>query len=153
MDIKEKFLSETWFDYLYALNGTEKPLWGKLSAQGMIEHMVDSVAIAYGKQVHALQTPPEMIEKAKAFAMSDKEFKPNTKNSLMGDEPAPLRHENIKDAIQELHQEVSSFFTFYHNYPQAIVTNPFFGDMNYKEWLHLLYKHARHHLKQFGLIE
>lgn len=153
MDIKEKFLSETWFEYLNSLTGKEKPLWGKLSAQGMIEHMADSVAIAYGKQKLELQTPVELVEKAKAFAMSDKEFKPNTKNSLMSEEPAPLRHDNIKDAIQELHEEVSAFFSFYQHQPQAIVTNPFFGDMNYKEWVHLLYKHARHHLKQFGHIE
>ncbi len=151
--VKEQFLSETWFEYLQTLSGNEKPLWGKLSAQGMIEHMADSVVIAYGKQQYALQTPLEQIEKAKAFAMSDKEFKPNTSNTLMGEEPAPLRHSNIEDAIQELHDELSAFFTYYQNHPEGVVTNPFFGDLNYKEWVHLLYKHARHHLKQFGLIE
>jgi len=153
MDIKEQFLSETWFEYLKTLSGNEKPLWGKLSAQGMVEHMADSVAVAYGKQSYDLQTPVELLEKAKAFAMSDKEFKPNTHNTLMSEEPAPLRHNNMQDAIEELHQEVTAFFSFYQNTPNHLVSNPFFGDLNYKEWVHLLYKHARHHLKQFGLIE
>jgi hypothetical protein len=30
--------------------------------------------------------------------------------------------------------------------------NPFFGDLNFEENVHLLYKHALHHLKQFGVM-
>jgi hypothetical protein len=30
--------------------------------------------------------------------------------------------------------------------------NPFFGDLNFAENVHLLHKHALHHLRQFGVV-
>jgi len=31
------------------------------------------------------------------------------------------------------------------------IRNPFFGDLNFEQNVALLYKHAVHHLKQFGI--
>ncbi len=150
--LKEQFFKEQYIPLLKKLKGDEKGNWGVLSPQGMIEHMSESIAIASMRIVHALHTPPELVEKMKSFAISDKEFKPNTKNALMSDDAAPLRNKNIEDAIQELEAEIKEFLNFYERKPGTQVTNPFFGTLNYEEWLHLLHKHAIHHLKQFNLI-
>ena len=149
---KELFFKVDYISLLQQLNGDEKGNWGVLSAQGMIEHMSDSIAVASLRIVHALHTPPEQVERMKSFALSEKEFKPGTKNALMTEEAAPLRNKNIDDAILELKGEIDEFFRFYEHTPGKTVTNPFFGDLNYDEWLHVLYKHAIHHLKQFNLI-
>lgn len=151
MITKELFFKEQYIPLIKKLKGTEKGNWGVLSAQGMIEHMSESIAIASMRIVHALHTPPELVEKYKSFALSDKEFKPNTKNALMSDEAHPLRHKSIEDAVKELEEEVKEFLAFYEHEPENKVLNPFFGDLNYSEWLHLLHKHAIHHLKQFNL--
>jgi len=148
---KELFFKEQYIPLIKKLTGEEKGNWGVLSAQGMVEHMSESIAIASMRIVHALHTPPEQIERFKSFALSDKEFKPGTKNALMTDEAAPLRHKSMADAINELEEEVKEFLSFYEHKPEATVLNPFFGDLNYNEWLHLLNKHAVHHLKQFNL--
>ncbi len=150
---KEKFLTEEFITLLKKLKANEKPQWGVLSAQGMVEHMTDSFGSAWGRILEPMQTPPEFLEKAKSFAMSDKPFRPNTKNSLMSETPAPLRQANMEDAVKELENEIFLFTTHYQFYPNAIVTNPFSGDFNYKEWVHLLHKHAIHHLKQFSIIK
>jgi len=150
---KEKFLTEEYITLLKKLKADEKPQWGVLSAQGMVEHMTDSIGIAWERLKEPMQTAPESLEKAKGFAMSDKPFKPNTKNTYMSETPAPLRNANMEDAIQELENEILLFTTHYQFNEGAIVTNPFFGDMNYKEWVHLLHKHAIHHLKQFSVID
>lgn len=71
----------------------------------------------------------------------------------MPNTPAPLRNKTIQDAIEEVEKEIQPFFNFHKQHSGIIVQNPFFGDLNYEEWRHLLYKHAMHHLKQFGLIE
>jgi hypothetical protein len=97
-----------------------------------------------------MQTPPQFLEKAKSFAMSDKEFKPNTPNSILGETPAALRKNNISDALNELQNEINSFIDYHNANASLTITNPFFGDLNYAEWLHLLHKHAIHHLKQFN---
>jgi len=148
---KELFFKEQYIPLIKKLKGNEKGNWGVLSAQGMIEHMSESIANASMRIVHALHTPPELVERYKSFALSDKEFKPGTKNALMTDEAPALRHSSIDNAIKELEEEIKEFLAFYEHKPESIVLNPFFGDLNYSEWLHLLHKHAVHHLKQFNL--
>jgi DinB superfamily len=149
---KELFFKNEYVPLLKKLKGDEKGNWGVLSPQGMIEHMSESIAVSSMRIVHALHTPPEMVAKMKSFALSDKEFRPGTKNALMSDDAAPLRNKNIQEAIAELELEIKEFLDFYEHKPEQTVTNPFFGDLNYEEWLQLLHKHAIHHLKQFNLI-
>lgn len=153
MNLKEKFLKEDLIQLVKKLSGEEKPKWGKLSAQGMIEHMTDSIGIGWGRLKYPMYTSPENLPKSKAFMMSDKPFKENTPNPYMGDNPPPLRNSTIQDAIKELEQEIQNFIQYHKNHPGIIIQNPFFGDLNYEEWLHLLNKHFRHHLKQFGLLD
>lgn len=149
---KEVFFNEEYIPLIRKLAADQKPQWGVLSAQGMVEHMTDSFGAAWGRILEPLQTPTEFLEKAKSFAMSDKPFKAGTKNSLMSETPAPLRHANMEDAVKELENEIFLFTTHYQFNSGAIVTNPFYGDFNYNEWLHLLHKHATHHLRQFSVI-
>lgn len=152
MNDKEQFLKTKYIPLLQQLSDNEVGAWGVLSPQGMIEHMTDAFGNGYGRIKLALQTQPELLERIRAFALSDKEFKPGTKNVLMSDTPAPLRHYSITEAIWELEQEITSFFDFYNSNPDHQEMNPFFGALNYEEQLHLLHKHAIHHLKQFNLF-
>lgn len=94
-----------------------------------------------------------MLDKYRAFMLSEEPFKVNTKNPLMDEKGAPLRHAKMEDAINELQQELEFFFTAYENDPSLTARNPFFGELDYPAQVHLLHKHAMHHLKQFGLIE
>ena len=149
---KQKFFTSEYPSLIKKLKGDEKAQWGQFSPQGMIEHMTDSIAIAWGRVKEPMVTAPENLEKAKNFAMSDKEFKPNTKNTLMAESPATLRHSTIEEARHELENELFLFLSYYDFNPHAKVQNPFYGELNYKEWLHLLHKHATHHLKQFAVI-
>lgn len=152
METKEQFLKNDYIPLLKKLKGDEKGNFGKLSPQGMIEHMSDAFGNAYGRIHLPLHTQENMVPRFREFALSDKEFKENTPNAYMSEQPAPMRHENIPAAIAELEGEIKAFFDFYKNDPGAIKLNPFFGEFNYNDWLHLLHKHANHHLKQFNLI-
>lgn len=92
------------------------------------------------------------VKAYKNFAMSDTAFKPNTKNALLSDIPATLRNNTYENAILELNNEIADFVQYYHANTDSTVLNPFFGDLNFQEWVHLLHKHVVHHCKQFGLI-
>lgn len=152
MTNKETFLKEDYIPLLKKLKGDEKGNFGKLSPQGMIEHMSDSIGIAYGRIRQPLHTPENLVARYREFALSDKPFKPDTKNAYMSDQPDPLRKANITEAIEELEGEIRAFMDFYRENSGKKILNPFFGEFNYEEWLHLLHKHAHHHLKQFNLI-
>ncbi|MGZ3885518.1 MAG: DinB family protein [Bacteroidia bacterium] len=149
---KEQFFTQEYIPLLKKLNGTEKGSWGVLSPQGMVEHMTDSIGIAWGRIRQPLHTSADMLQRFRDFALSDKEFKPGTKNAYMDEAAPPLRKANIAEAVAELEQEIAAFVKYYHQHPDAVILNPFFGDFNYNEWLHLLHKHAVHHLKQFKLM-
>jgi hypothetical protein len=152
MNSNEQFLKGGFIPLLKQLSDNEVGLWGVLSPQGMIEHMTDAFANAYGKIKLPAQTPEAILLKVREFALSETPFKENTKNVLMSEEPAPLRNNNITEAIWELEIEIIAFMEYYKSNPDSINLNPFFGDFNFEEWLHLLNKHAKHHLKQFNLL-
>ena len=146
---KLEFLLKEFPIKLKQLDPSAKGVWGKMNVQQMIEHMTDSVREANGKIPRTIVTNPERLPAMKDFLLSEKEFKPNTKNVLLSEEPEPIKHSSIQAAIAEFEKEMEDFQKHYKTFPDAIITNAFFGDLNYEEWIQLLHKHAVHHLKQF----
>lgn len=149
---KENFVFTISLNYLRNLKGDEDNAWGLMNAQQMVEHLSDSVAMANGHNPHQPHTSSEDLPKWKAFAMSEKDFRPNTPNALLPDTPANVRNTDIAHAIAELENELAAFRQLYENDNQLTQMNPFFGPLNYNEWVHLFAKHFRHHLRQFRLI-
>ena len=155
MSIKEKqdFLKEQLPQLFSTLNAVAKGKWGVLNAQQMVEHLSDAVREANGKTPKKILTASDVLPRAKAFMMSDKPFKENTKNAEMSEVPAAVKQPSIQAALAELQNEIKDFFIVFEKEPAKIITNPFFGDLNFDEWTHLLYKHTTHHCRQFELIE
>jgi hypothetical protein len=148
---KVEFLQQEFPRLLSAIDPETPPRWGKMNVRQMIEHMSDSVRIANGRDPKDCVTPAEHIPKMQAFMMSDKPFKENTPNPQVPDIPLPPRWERIEDAIGELQQEIDEFIDVFDQDKNKVITNPFFGDLNFEQWTQLLYKHALHHLRQFGV--
>jgi hypothetical protein len=150
---KENFLRTKLVAYLQRLNPATPPRWGKMNVQQMIEHYAgDAVRNASGRlKIDHIITPPGNLERMREFMMSNKPFKENTMNSLMGEEPAPLRYKTVQGAIGALQQELIYFFEAFDKNPELITRNPFFGDLDFEQNVQLLYKHALHHLRQFGV--
>ncbi len=146
------FLLEKFPSLLLKIDPETKPEWGKFSVMQMIEHMFYAVRMANGKDAYSIITPEEKIAPMQEFLMSEKEFRPNTKNVLMGEEPEPQRLKNVEEAVAELKKELNVFHRLFKNDPEKMVTNPFFGELNFQKSIHLLYKHAIHHLKQFKAV-
>jgi hypothetical protein len=149
---KLNFLKNEFPALLEKLDPAAKGSWGVMNGQQMVEHMAESISFATGRNNQKLHTPAEHVKKFKEFAMSDKEFKPNTKNALMSEVPIPATKTSMTDAIAEVKKEISNFVNYFENNKGATLTNSFFGDLNFEEWTHLLHKHAVHHCKQFGLL-
>jgi len=150
---KENFLRTNLVRYLQQLDPATLPKWGKMNVQQMIEHFCgDALRNANGRlKIANIFTPPENLQRMREFMMSDKPFKENTKNPLMGEEPASLRYKTIQGAIGALHQELIYFFEAFENDHNMVTRNPYFGDLNFEQNVQLLYKHALHHLRQFGV--
>lgn len=149
---KLQFLKINFIELLKKLRGSEVPEWGKMNAQQMVEHFGDAIEDAFGKNNHTLITPPDKLEATRVFMLSEKDFKPNTKNSLMSETPAATKLPDLAAAIARVENNIKEFEIFFSENPEKKVMNPFFGELNFAENIHLLHKHALHHLRQFKLI-
>lgn len=149
---KAEFLKHRFIPLLKQIPSDTKPHWGKMTLQQMIEHFSDNVRIASGKITYPdFVFPPEQLQKAREFMLSEKPFRENTVNPLLPETPAPVINMSTEDAIAELHKEVIYFFSVFEKNNLQVTRSPFYGDLNYEENIHLLYKHASHHLRQFGV--
>ncbi len=149
---KADFLRNQFIPLLLQIPSDLPPVWGKMTLQQMIEHFSDTMRIASGKTVFTdIITPPEQLDKMRDFIMSEKPFRENTRNPLLSEVPAPVKNPSVDEAIKELQEEIRYFFSVFEKNNLQVTRNPFFGDLNYEENIHLLHKHALHHLKQFGV--
>ena len=152
LDEKAEFLRNRFVPLLHDIPTHSSAAWGKMTLQQMIEHFADYTRIASGKVVHAeIVTPPGQLDKARAFLESEKPFRENTPNALMPETPAPVRNPSKAEALKELKEEIDTFFAAFEKNNLQVTRNPFFGDLNYEQNVQLLYKHALHHLRQFGV--
>lgn len=150
---KENFLRTRLVPLLQQLPPETPARWGKMNVQQMIEHLGgDAFRTASGRLVfEKILTAPEQLSKMRTFMMSEKPFKENTRNPLLGEEPQPTRYKTVQGALGALQQELICFFETFEKNPLHTTRNPFFGDLNFDENVQLLYKHSLHHLKQFGV--
>jgi hypothetical protein len=150
--VKAEFLKNRFVPLLKQIPSDTPPRWGKMTLQQMIEHFSDSTRIASGKTVHTdFVFPPEQLQKVREFMLSERPFKENTINPLLPEVPAPVINISVEEAINELQQEINYFFSVFEKNNLQVTRSPFFGDLNFEENIHLLYKHASHHLRQFGV--
>jgi len=63
---------DTLLPYFGKLTSESKPLWGKMSAQRMVEHLTDTLLIACGKNPQFILIPEDKIPGMLRFLETDK---------------------------------------------------------------------------------
>lgn len=136
---------------LLKLESNSKPLWGKMSAQHMIEHLIFAVQLSNGRIQKRCYNPPQKIPVLKRFLMSERPLPKDFVNPAIGSNLLPLQYENLESALLVLKQELEEYYSCFEENPAATFINPTFGELNKSEWDVFHEKHFKHHLKQFGL--
>ncbi len=140
-------------ELLTNLHRDTKQLWGKMSAQHMIEHLILTVRISNGKSKIECFNPPEKIPILKRFLMSARPLPKEFINPLIGEGLVPLEYENLEEAKLVLEKELQFYYKYFENHPDASLVNPTFGELNKNEWDVFHEKHFTHHFGQFGIIQ
>ncbi|MES1225262.1 MAG: DUF1569 domain-containing protein [Bacteroidota bacterium] len=151
-EAKLQFLRTGTIPLLKNLGADAKGKWGKMNGQQMVEHLSAFFKVSVNKIYFPLVTPVEHLPKYKEFLLSDKEFRENTKASILPEEPFPVRNANMQGAITELESSIDDFFNHYADDPNKKELHAVFGELNFEEWVQLHHKHVTHHFKQFGLL-
>lgn len=152
MDAKITFLKEELIPQLRRIRSDMPPRWGKFTFQQMVEHLSDSIKAASGRLVNTqLLTSDERLEPMRQLLVSDKPFPKNLENPLFPKDPVPVRNASLSQALSELETELHHFFAIFEENHQLTTLHPFFGELDFRMNVQALYKHALHHLNQFGI--
>jgi hypothetical protein len=130
-----------------------KAIFGKMSAQHMIEHLILTLKIASNKIPHPSYFREEKAQAIKqAIIYSPLEMPVGFKAPMLTDDLSPLLHTTLESAITELTEELTYFDNFFKATIGIKTMNPSMGELNYDEWVIFHNKHFTHHFKQFGLV-
>ncbi len=136
---------------LSLLTADTLPLWGKLRAQNMIEHLIEAVQESNGKRLANLKFPPEQAVGMKQFMVYSEFEMPKHQKGTLSDNSKTLRLENLQLAIGQLNKELAAFEEYFSENGKTAM-HAAFGELNHDEWLRWHGKHFTHHFKQFGLL-
>ena len=140
-------------DSLKNLQPDTKAVWGKMTPQHMVEHLIAAFQMSTGELTVECFNPPEKLPVLKKFLLSNRPLPKDFVNPIIGPDLHPLKFSNLNDAVTVLENTINKYYSFFENNPDAVFTNPTFGDLNGNEWEAFHKKHTTHHLLQFGLIE
>jgi hypothetical protein len=143
---------ENFQNHISKLKHDKEPLWGTLSAQGMVEHLSDWINLTMGKLADLkLEIPEDKVVKAQAFLFSEYPLPKNFKAKFF---PAreKFRNKDLESAISEFENKWGEFEAFFIENPDFTTMHPSFGELDIKHLLALHSKHMTHHFQQFELI-
>ena len=137
---------------LSKLNKDSKPVFGQMNAQQMIEHLSEITQIANGNWNIDVFVTDEKSARRKPFLDSENELQMGFRAAYLSDGSAELKFNSIKEAIDDLHDQIQQFVMVFKKEKDRIVVHPFFGELNFEYWEKFQVKHFTHHFKQFDLL-
>lgn len=152
-ELRDKFFSSYIPDAISLLQPDTEPAWGKMTAQHMAEHLLLIFKISTGKLEVPCKTPEDKLRKMKAFLHLNRPMPKGYQNPLQGDKLLELQYQYFDEVTEKLQDEIQHFLVYFEENPEAVHTNPTFGDLGAEEWHKFHFKHCYHHLSQFSLIQ
>lgn len=134
---------------LNKLTGGETPLWGKMTAEQMMSHLVQGGELPFVESVPDRSTfmSRTFIKPLILYVLPmPKEVKVSAE---MDQQQAGRKPEGFEVDKGHLFDSIEKLG----NLPvdHKCLAHPFFGKMSAKDWALIAYKHIDHHLKQFGV--
>ncbi len=143
----------TVFEILKNLRSEARPLFGKMTPQHMIEHLIFALSFSNGKLPQVIMVDERVAKTIKHYTINtDKEMSVGFKAPMLGDDLVPLSYPSLEIAIEHLKEELNTFDLHFKNNPTVTPVSPVIGELNYNEWIVFHNKHFTHHFKQFGLL-
>lgn len=135
---------------LEQLKPEQEPLFGIMTPQEMVEHLLFFVEISSGLYPQVQFFSDERALKNKQYLIyNENEMSPGIKMPLLNGMPQELQYTDLGAAIEAL---IRATQQFNQSTEGADYVHPALGLMSRAEWKIFHQKHFAHHFKQFGLI-
>ncbi len=136
---------------LYGLSPDQKPLWGKMTPQHMVEHLYKTIQASINEIELQIFTEERKIPVLKKLFMGERALPKEFMNPAIGPDLMNLEFENLCAAIKELENVLIRYDRFFEQNPSTKTAHPVFGYLTKDEWDIFHKKHFKHHLSQFEL--
>jgi len=150
--LRKTFLGVTVFSVLSELSPNDRPLWGSMSSQQMVEHLLWAMEASNGITDVECRLPAKLIERFKTFLYNNSPTSHDFMNPLLKQGLPPLRFAGVHDAVAALKEQTEDFLDQGDGVWPGPRIHPVFGPIDYEEWSRSHFKHFYHHLLQFGMI-
>ncbi len=134
---------------LSKLNGNEAPLWGKMTADQMMSHLVQAGELPFEASVPDRSTfmSRTIMKPLVLYVLPmPKEVKVSAEMDQQQAGRPPRGFDSDRALLLESIQKLGTLPV-----EHECLGHPFFGPMTPKEWAVIAHKHIDHHLKQFGV--
>lgn len=138
---------------LNKLKNDQKPLWGKMSPQHMVEHLYMAIQSSINEIKFNIYSEERKIPVLKRFLLGDRPFPKEFMNPTIGPDLVPLQFPDLNQAIKELKNVIGRYDQFFKDNHSIKTIHPVFGFLSKEEWDTFHQKHFAHHLSQFGLTD
>ena len=138
---------------LTQLKPDQKPLWGKMTPQHMVEHLYKAVQSSINEISLNVYTEERKIPILKKLFLGERLLPKEFMNPAIGPELMQLEFEDLNKAINELRNVMQRYEQFFIDNPSIKTAHPIFGHLIKAEWDTFHQKHFKHHLSQFGLSD
>jgi len=138
---------------LKQLKPDQKPLWGKMTPQHMVEHLYKAVQSSINEIFLNVYTEERKIPVLKKLFLGERPLPKEFMNPAIGPELMQLEFEDLNNAIIELRNVTQRYEQFFIDNPSIKTAHPIFGHLIKEEWDTFHQKHFKHHLSQFGLSD
>lgn len=125
--------------------------FGIMTPQHMIEHLILTVKLSYGRvKIPDFEPNEKQLAQKEALIHSDILFPRGVKAPGL-DQLMELRFPNLEAAKEELLKSIEAYHTTFKENQLLTPTHPRFGKLTYEEWEKFHAKHFEHHFGQFDL--
>jgi hypothetical protein len=138
---------------LKRLKADQKPLWGKMTPQHMVEHLYKAMQASINEISLNIFTEERKIPVLKRLFLGEKALPKEFINPAIGPDLMALEFKNMEAATLELENILERYEQFFENNPDIKTAHPTFGYLTKKEWDVFHQKHFIHHFSQFGLSD
>lgn len=140
-------------EILFQLNQDQKPLWGKMTPQHMVEHLYKTIQASINEINLNVFTEERKIPVLKRIFFGKKPLPKEFMNPAIGPDLLELEFKDLQSAIIELESVLKRYDQFFKNNPSIKTVHPIFGYLGKEEWDTFHQKHVNHHFSQFGLSD
>jgi hypothetical protein len=140
-------------DLLEKLTPADKPLWGNLTPQHMVEHLTWAIEGAMEHWTTSVVTPTDKLPQFRRFLTSNMSMRHHFQHPAMPQEGGlpKLNTPSLEAAVEEFWRRWGDFSAYFAANPGKVTNHVVFGPLNEEEWRLIHFKHVVHHLSQFGI--